>query len=70
MPDDWQFKFNKSNGFRLITLKRLGGQIDLKILKSYFLETVKPWFFVAFNIIIRHTFPENFIEILQVVWKL
>ena len=30
-------------------------------------ETVKPWFFVTFNIIISHIFPENFIEILQVV---
>ena len=33
-------------------------------------ERVKPWFFMTFNIIIRHTFPENFIEILQVVQKL
>ena len=24
-------------------------------------ERVKPWFFVAFNIIISHIFPENFI---------
>ena len=31
---------------------------------------VKPWFFVTFNIIIRHVFPENFIEISLVVQKL
>ena len=30
-------------------------------------ERVKPWFFVTFNIIIRQIFPENFIEIPQVV---
>ena len=30
----------------------------------------KPWFFVTFNIIIRHVFPENFIEFLQVVQKI
>ena len=30
-------------------------------------ERVKPCFFMTFNIIIRHIFPENFIEIPQVV---
>ena len=30
-------------------------------------ERVKPWFFVTFNIIIKHIFPEHFIEIPQVV---
>ena len=33
-------------------------------------ERVKPWFFVTFDITIRHIFPENFIEIPQVVQKL
>ena len=33
-------------------------------------ERVKLWVFVTFNIIIRHIFPENFIEIPQVVQKL
>ena len=33
-------------------------------------QKVKPWFFVTFKIIIRHIFPENFIEIPQVVQKL
>ena len=33
-------------------------------------ERVKPSLFVTFNIIIRHVFPENFIEIIQVVQKL
>ena len=31
---------------------------------------VKPCFFVTFNIIISHIFPENFIEIPQVVQKI
>ena len=25
-------------------------------------ERVKPWFFVTFNITLRHIFPENFIK--------
>ena len=33
-------------------------------------ERVKPWFFVTFNIITSHIFPENVIEILQAVEKL
>ena len=33
-------------------------------------ERVKPWFFVSFNIIIIHIFPENFIEVTQVIHKL
>ena len=33
-------------------------------------ERVKPWFIVTFNIIISHSFPENFIEIPQVVQKI
>ena len=33
-------------------------------------ERVKPWFFVTFNIILRHIFPENFIEFPQVVQEL
>ena len=33
-------------------------------------ERVKRWFFGTFNIIISHIFPENFIEIPQVVQKL
>ena len=33
-------------------------------------ERVKPWFFETFNIIISNIFPENFIEILQVVQKI
>ena len=30
----------------------------------------KPWFFMTFNIIISHIFPENFIEISQVDQKI
>ena len=33
-------------------------------------ERVKPWFFVTFNIIISYIFPENVIEIPQVVQKI
>ena len=33
-------------------------------------ERVKPWFFVALNNSISHIFPENIIEIPQVVQKL
>ena len=33
-------------------------------------ERIKPCFFVIFNIIIRHIFPENFTEMSQVVQKL
>ena len=31
---------------------------------------VEHWFFVAFNIIISHIFPENFTEICQIVQKI
>ena len=31
---------------------------------------MKPWFFLSFNIIISHIFPENFIGIPQVVQKM
>ena len=30
----------------------------------------KPWFYVTFNIILRHFFPEKFIEFPQVVQKI
>ena len=33
-------------------------------------ERVKPWFFVTFNIILRHIFPENSIEFPQVIQKI
>ena len=33
-------------------------------------ERVKTWFFVTFNIIIGHIFPENFIKIPQVLQKI
>ena len=33
-------------------------------------ERVKSWFFVTFNIIMRHNSFENFIEIAQVVQKI
>ena len=33
-------------------------------------ERMKPWFFVTFNITLRHIFPENFIKFPQVVQKI
>ena len=33
-------------------------------------ERERPWFFVTFNIILRHIFPENFIEFPQVVQRI
>ena len=61
-----------------LTLKRLGrggwrmagggGVNFLKIVSSK--QRVKPWFFVTLKTIMRYIFPENFIEIPQVVQKL
>ena len=52
-----------------------GGQFDppphcgfSKIVSSK--ERLKPWFFATFNIILKHIFPENFIELPQVVQKI
>ena len=50
----------------VLTLKRLGG--FLKNVSSK--ERVKPWFFMTFNNILRHIFPENFIEFPQVTQKI
>ena len=44
-----------------LTLKQLGGSSK---------ESVKLWFFVTFNIILKHILPENFIEFPQVVQKI
>ena len=56
-------------------LKRLGGVVNLtapcgfsKNVSSE--ERVKRWFFVTFNTILRHIFPENAIEFPQVVQKI
>ena len=47
------------------------GQFDPPFLHLWFFQKwVKPWFFVIFNTITSHTFPENFIEIAQVVQKI
>ena len=51
-----------------------GGQTDplpcgfLKNVSS--VERVEPWFLVTFDIILKHIFPENFIEFPQVVQKI
>ena len=56
-----------------VTLKWLGGQFDplCGISKSVSSkESEKPWFFVTFNIILRHIFHKNFIEFPKVVQKI
>ena len=74
------YNSNKFHFHGKLTLQRLGGwggggQIDLPrpcdFSKSvYSKDRVKPWFFVTFNTILRHIFPENFIEFPQVVQKI
>ena len=55
--------------FKHLTLKRLEGKCDSPVPvifpKMHFLES----FYVTFNIIIGHIFPENFIEIPDVFGK-
>ena len=41
----------------------------IKLQACFCRERLKLWFFVTFNIIISHFFPENFIEIPQVVQR-
>ena len=63
-----------------LTLKRPGArgegeggggvQFDPLVVFESSKERVKPWFFVTLIIIISHIFPENFIEITQVVQKI
>ena len=53
---------------KVLTLKRLGGGQFSKNISSK--EKAKLCLFEAFNIIISHTFPENFIEINQVVQEI
>ena len=63
----------------LLTLKRLGREgegwgVNLTCgfskNNASSKERRKPWFFVTLNIIIRHIFPANSIEIPQVVQKI
>ena len=37
---------------------------------TFSVQTLKLWSFVTFNIVIRHIFPGNFIEIAQVIQKI
>ena len=72
------FSFQIRQNVLVLTLKRLreggGGQFDplpcgfSKIVSSK--DRVQPWFFVTFNIMLKHIFPENFIEFPQVVQKI
>ena len=51
-------------------LKIPGGQFDPPVvfpLNASSIEKVKPCFFVTFNIIISHIFPEYFIEIPHII---
>ena len=53
---------------RFINPNMPGGEDTCGFLKNVFSkERVKSWFFVTFNIISKHIFPENFIEFPQVV---
>ena len=71
--------FRKDFNFSMLTLKRREGERERSIWppppfcgfsKNIFSkERVKSWFFVTFNIILRHIFPKNFIEFTQVVQK-
>ena len=55
-----------------LTIKRLGeGQFDPPVVfpNMHLLERER-WFFVTFNVIRSHIFPESFIEISQVIKKI
>ena len=57
--------------YLVLTLKRVGG-VNLTLPPDYSKivfsrEKVKPCFFVTFNIITSHIFPENFIKIPQLI---
>ena len=59
--------------FPLKPKKAGGSQFDRPCSSSktaFSRKRVKHWVFVTFSIIIRHTFPENFIEIPLVVRKI
>ena len=65
----------KTNIQFVLTLKRPGGQIPPCVFsKMYLLKRGRnPDVFVTFNIIINHIFPENFLQISQVVqgiWRI
>ena len=53
-----------------VTLKGMGEVNLTHPLVFFFEKEGKVMTFVAFNIIKRHIFPENFIKILQVVQKI
>ena len=52
----------------ILTLSQFDSAVVFRKMSSK--ARVKPWFFVTFNAIISHIFPENFFEIPQVVQKL
>ena len=55
----------------LLNPKTAGGTPPCDFLKNVSSkERVKPWFFVTFSTILKHIFPENFTEFLQVVQKI
>ena len=57
-----------------LTLKMLGDEFDPSPCgfskNVFFRESMEPCFFVTFNILITHIFPETFIEIPQLVQKI
>ena len=66
--------FGKKRACNNLCNPKTGGEVNLtpcgfsKIASSK--ERVKPWFFVTFNVILKHTFPENFTEFPQVAQKI
>ena len=65
--------------FFSLTLKRLGEEVNLTAPCPPFVffsknvssgERAKHWFFVTFSNIISYIFPENLVEILQLVQKM
>ena len=61
--------FGKKRACNNLYNPKTGGEVNLtlcgfsKIASSK--ERVKPWFFVTFNIILKHTFPETLLNFLK-----
>ena len=74
-PVWWNYEPIRNITWFFLTLKRLVGQFDPPCGFSenvFFSERVKLCFFVIFNIIISHIFPENFIknpQLVQKIWR-
>ena len=56
--------------FAVILYKHKNSAINSYVKNVLFRKSVESWFYVTFNIIISGIFPENFIEITQLVQKI